>query len=1220
MLRTDRVVPVLVAVAALLFFTVAWDVPTGVLVQGAIVGGLSALLALGLAVVWRANRVINFAAGDLGAVPATLAVLLTVSTVGMSWWGGLVVGLATALALGAVVEVVIVRRFTRSPRLVLTVATIGLAQLLAAVALLLPRAFTLPGNPVPDPFDANITIDPITFGGSDVVAVVVIPAVFVALALFFTRSRLGIAVRAGAERADRALMLGIPVRRLQTVVWTIATVLAFLAVYLRAGIVGLPIGEVLGPAILLRALAAAVIGRMERLPTIAGAAIMLGIVEQSVLWHWREPDFVDPILFLVVLVALLVTRVRGDRTPEPSAWQAVREVRPVPRELARLPEVRALRWGTGVVAVAVLLAVPLFLSESRTNLAAAIVVFAIVGLSLVLLTGWAGQVSLGQMAFVGIGAAVAGAATARMGWDLVPAIVLAGLVGAGVACVIGLPALRRRGLTLAVISLAFALATSSWLLNRSVFGPGHLIDWLPADRIPRPDLFGLALDSETRMYYVCLGGLALAFAVVVGLRRTRTGRALIAARDNERASEAFGVHAHRLTLFAFAASGFLAAFAGALFVHQQNGLTAGPYRPEESLAVFTMAVIGGLGSVPGAILGAAYVRSVDYYFAQEWQILATGVALLAVLWLFPGGLGGAFADVRDALLRRVARRRGIVVASLAPPDLPGDRPDGATVAPADAPTARADSLLRVRGLTVAYDGVQVLHGVDLDVGEGEVVALLGTNGAGKSTVLRAIAGTAPARAGSIELAGTELRHIPPDARARRGVVSAPGDAGTFPGLTVREHLRLACGARRDGTALRDAVATTLDRMPELGPRLDDRAGDLSGGQQQMVNLTMALLQRPRLLLLDELSLGLAPSVVTRMLDVVRELAAGGTTILLVEQSVPLALEVAERAYFLEKGQVRFVGPTRELLERPDLVRAVLLDQAAPASPAPAPGSGHADAGPGRVSVPRSEDAAAAAVRLEVRDVSKRFGGVVALDDVSFTVHDDEILGVLGPNGAGKTTLFDVLSGFVVPDSGQVTLHPDGDGTAVPLDRRSPAGRAQAGLGRSFQDARLFPALTSAEAVAVASEDRLAVRDPVAAALHLPAVHRSERELESSVDALLERFGITARRAAFVRELSTGTRRVLDLACVTAGAPRVLLLDEPSAGIARAETDALAPLLRSLRDEQGMTLVVIEHDLPLLRAICDRVLALDVGAVIAEGTPDAVVRDPAVVAAYVGGRP
>ncbi|MCJ7672617.1 MAG: ATP-binding cassette domain-containing protein, partial [Acidimicrobiia bacterium] len=959
----------------------------------------------------------------------------------------------------------------------------------------------------------------------------------------------------------------------------LATVLAFLAVYLRAGIVGLPLGAVLGPTILLRALAAAVIGRMERLTVIALAAVLLGIVEQAVTWHWQEPAYVDPILFVVVLGALVLTRVRSGRAMEASTWQTTREVRPVPRQLVRLPEVRAMRWGIAALVVGLLVGAPAMLSESKTNLASAIVIFAIIGMSLVVLTGWAGQVSLGQMAFAGIGAAVAGAVTARLHWDLSLGLLLGALVGAGVAFLIGPPALRRRGLTLAVTSLAFALMTSAYLLNRGFFGEGTTFDWLPPDRIDRTPLFGqIGLHGETRFYYLCVVGLALAYAVVRGLRRTRTGRVLVATRENEPAAESFGVHAQRTTLFAFACSGFLAAFAGALFVHQQSGLTAGPYHPEQSLEVFTMAVIGGLGSAPGALLGAAYVRGADYFLASEWQILATGVGLLAVLMLLPGGLGGAIADARDWFLRRVAQRRGIAVTSLTTAD------DSEPVAHASLPASRAAppadnaaAMLVIRNLSVAYDGVPVLRDIDLEVGPGEIVALLGTNGAGKSTVLRAIAGLAPVTRGKISLDGADVTNARPDVLATLGVASAPGGVGIFPSLTVTEHLRLAAWTRRsDPGAVSTAADDALQRFPELADRLAARAGDLSGGQQQMLNLAMALIARPRLLLLDELSLGLAPIVVTRLLQVVREMAANGTTVLLVEQSVPLALEVAARAYFLEKGAVRFAGPTQELLDRPDLVRAVFLDRGnTPARPAPA-----------RVTQPD------APIRLEVRGITKTFGGVIALDDVSFDVHDGEILGVLGPNGAGKTTLFDVISGFLRADAGTVRLF-DGTVTRELEHLRAPA-RAQHGLGRSFQDARLFPALTMGETLAVACEDLVAVRDPIAAALHLPAIARSEAEIETRGDELLDRFGLTDRRDTFVRELSTGTRRVLDLACVVAPGPRVLLLDEPSAGLARSEVDELAPLLLRIRADLGTTLVVIEHDLALLQSISDRLLALDVG--------------------------
>jgi branched-chain amino acid transport system permease protein len=642
----------------------AWNVPWGVVVQGLVIGGLTSLVALGIALVYRANRIVNFAQGDLGAVPATLAVLLIMST-GLPYLLGFATGLAAAVVLGVLVETLIIRRFFRAPRLILTVATIGLAQVLAACGLLLPNLFdtTAIGPRLEPPFHWSFTVNPIRFDSTDVLTLLVVPAAFLALALFLRRSSIGIAIRAAAERADRASTLGIPVKRLHTIVWVIATVLAFIAMFLRAGVVGPQIGSVLGPGILLRTLAAAVIGRMERLPTIAAAALGLGVVEQDIFWHWHEAAYIDPALFVVVLGALLLigrsrraSRFEADDT---STWQEAREVRPVPRELVGLPEVRAARWGVALAVVAFLLTLPTWLDESRINLAAAIVIFGIIGLSLVVLTGWAGQVSLGQMAFVGVGAAVGGALTSSAGWDLSLAVIVAGFVGALVAVVIGFPSLRRRGLTLAVTTLAFGLATSSYFLNRTFF------TWLPPQRIDRPDLFGaIDISTETRFYYLTLVGLLLALAMVRGVRRSRTGRVLIGIRENERAARSYGVDATRTKLAAFAFSGFLAAFAGALFVHHQTGLGTAVYAPEESLNVFSMVVIGGLGSVPGALLGATYVRGVDWFVPSSYRFLATGAGLLLVLMIVPGGLGAVLYDVRDWFLRKVAIRRGIVVPSL----------------------------------------------------------------------------------------------------------------------------------------------------------------------------------------------------------------------------------------------------------------------------------------------------------------------------------------------------------------------------------------------------------------------------------------------------------------------------------------------------------------------------------------------------------------------------
>ncbi len=389
---TRRVLGWVVPLAALAFSVTVWPFPAplGVVVNGALVGSRVALIALGIALVYRANRVINFAAGDLGQLPASLAVLLVLSW-GWNFYVSAVVGLAAAILLGFLVERLIIRRFYKSPRLVVTVATIGIAQLLTALALFMPSWFgDLTVAPRLDPpFTMHLSLPGVIFNGADLTTAFVVPVCFLALALFMQRSSFGTAIRGAAERGDRAATLGVPVMRLNTIVWVIASVLAFIAMFLRATVVGLPVGQVLGPSFLLQALAAAVIGRMERLPTIAIAAIGIGIIDQSMTFQpGNRPPFNDVAIFVIVLGALLLTRrAKTVRGGDVSTWQAAREVRPIPRELAGIPEVRYVRWVIGVVIVGLLLALPLWLSESKINLAAVIVIFGIVGLSLVVLTG-----------------------------------------------------------------------------------------------------------------------------------------------------------------------------------------------------------------------------------------------------------------------------------------------------------------------------------------------------------------------------------------------------------------------------------------------------------------------------------------------------------------------------------------------------------------------------------------------------------------------------------------------------------------------------------------------------------------------------------------------------------------------------------------------------------------------------------------------------------------
>ena len=520
-------------------------------------------------------------------------------------------------------------------------------------------------------------------------------------------------------------------------------------------------------------------------------------------------------------------------------------------------------------------------------------------------------------------------------------------------------------------------------------------------------------------------------------------------------------------------------------------------------------------------------------------------------------------------------------------------------------------LLLVKDLDVGYDTVQVLFNVNFEVDEGDIIALLGTNGAGKSTLLKAISGLLPASAGAVIFDGVDMTYAPPQEVAARGVVQVPGGKGVFPTLSVEENLKIAGWLyRKESAYLKEATEQVLQYFPVLRDRWDQPAGNLSGGEQQMLTLGQAFITKPRLLMIDELSLGLAPIIVEQLLGIVKAIRDRGTTIILVEQSVNVALTVADTAFFMEKGEIRFRGPTKELLERPDVLRSVFLEGAG------AMGDSDTRSPSGRkrsnaVARRTGEAIEAGPVVLEVENLTKRFGGITATNDVSFQLHANEILGFIGPNGAGKTTLFDEVSGFLALDGGRVYLNGE-DVTDL-----TPDGRARRGLGRSFQDARLFPALTVRETVAVALERQVTVRDPLAAALNLPVVADAERVVDGKVDELIELMGLQAFADKFISELSTGSRRIVDLACILAHEPTVILFDEPSSGIAQKETEALGPLLLRIRESTGASLLVIEHDMPLITGISDRMIALDLGTVVTDGPPDEVVNHPQVVASYLG---
>ncbi len=1197
-------------------------VPMGTVLYGVLYGSLSGLLAIGLVLTFRVTRAINFAYGSMGAVAGAFGVNLYL---GHHWPWGVTIAVALVIGglVGAGVGALINWRFSNTPRLILTVATVGLAQLLAGISAYVPTWLHTQSAPIGGFATGlnklHVEINPVLFTGNELLIVILVPVMVVAVSWFLLRTDAGRAVRAIADNGDRARLIGIPAKRLLLAVWILSGVVAALTVMLQAPDQGVAFNAAAGPTLLLAPLAAAVVAKMESLWIAFVTAIGLGVLQSVIQLDVSKLAVTTVVFLVVVMLALLFQHRSQNRVDADDSWSVGGALKPVPQALRRLREVRYARIAIGAAMVVLAFAIPAWLKPGQLDQVSVTIVFGMVAVSIVVLSGWGGTISLGQFALVGVGAITAGDLMEHQNLDLFLALAAGGAVAAVGAVILGLPALRVKGMYLAVTTLAFAVAADEFFFNAANFN-----SVLPAS-VLRPVLWQrFDLHGEGDLYWVCLGMLAITIVVVRGVRRGRFGRAVLATRDNLRGAEAAAIPTTRVRLTAFAFSGLIAGVAGGLYVviiGTASSTNVGSSFPSaDSLVLFSMVVIGGLTSVGGALAGVALFQWLGIMF-PNLQVILTGAGLLVVLMIFPAGLAGVYEQVRDRALNLLARRKGLSTSVWGDGiDVESDEPlvdaapEPVILASNDhaAPTTSLEpALLQCRNVNAAYGPMQVLFGIDLEVHEGEIVALLGTNGAGKSSLLKSIMGLLPANKGTVTFAGNEITSESTERIVRRGLSMMPGGRGIFPTLTVEENLRVASWPlRKDKSAASTARDEAMDRFPILRQRADTAAGNLSGGEQQMLSLGMAFLDRPRLLCIDELSLGLAPTVVSSLIEAVKDMHRQGTTIVIVEQSLNVALLVAERATFLEKGQVRFSGPSADLLARPDLLRAVFIggmaDEATALTGEVPIVSPNVDVAPVSERVIDHEHLA-----LETRGLLKRYGGILATNDVNLSVAHGEIVGLIGHNGAGKTTLFDLVSGFTALDGGRMFLE------GVDITNMPSYARSIGGLGRSFQEARLFPTLSVGETVKVALERHLINRDAFAAAFRLPASTDSEHRADERVDEIIAMLGLEGYRERPTEALSTGTRRIVELACIMAHRPSLLLLDEPMAGVTQAESDALGPLLRRVAADTGCAMMVIAHDMSMISSLCDRLIALELGGIIAEGTPAEVLSAPAVIASYLG---
>ena len=664
---------------AILARALPYGAPTGIILAGAVMGAINGLVVIAVILVYRANRILNFAAAEFGSVAAVTAIELHIQ-LHLNYFLCIATGLVAAAVIGAILEVTVVRRFGQAPRLIMTVATIGLAQVLNGLSILIPVEWSQGHNSgtFDTPWNVHFRIFPVLFDGNYVLALVTVPVVLVALTWFMRYTSYGIAIRAAADNGDRARLLGVPVNRLSTIVWTITGVLSALAALLRVPILGfLSFSSVsdAGPVVLLQVFAAAVIGGMTSLPIGVLAAVGLGVEDQLSSWTLHNSSLSEATLLVFILGAMFLQRKRLTRAAETgiSTWQAIKQIRPIPPELNRFIQVRLAAGGTRLALLGVALGLPFVLTPARTQLASVILIYAVVAASLVILVNWGGNISLGHIAFMGFGAAVTGTLIAHHNWDMFLALAAGAGVTAVLALILGLPALRIPGLYLAVVTLAFAVTSADYFLVPRYFS------WLvPTDPVNRPNIFGrLATGTDKQIYYLCLVALAIVLAAVRGMRHSHAGRSLLATTENRLATQSFGINTTRLQLMAFAVSGGLAGLAGGLFVIQQEGFNNGSFGIQDGLFFFMMVVIGGMGSIAGAVMGAVFVYGAQYLLPPQWSFIATGAFMVILLMVFPGGLGAVVFSGRDSLLRWYAKRRGVIV-----PSLVADQRETGTDAPA----------------------------------------------------------------------------------------------------------------------------------------------------------------------------------------------------------------------------------------------------------------------------------------------------------------------------------------------------------------------------------------------------------------------------------------------------------------------------------------------------------------------------------------------------------
>ena len=911
----------------------------GSLFQGGLDGLLYGLLAVGIVLVYRSSRFLNLAHGQLGALPAVLLAKL-VLTEGLGYWPSLILCLAVGAGTGVLVE-----RFLVAPLLAKTssgvsplLLTIGVAQLLAALMFikwLQPDLAKYVSQGYPLPFHVKFVIGGVIFGGQYTAILIFCPILVIGLTVFLRYSVMGKMIRAAASNREAARLCGISPALVSAVTWGLAGALSTFSAVLASPSQTIAVGGTgsssLGPDDLLLALGAAAFGAFTSVPWALVGGVVIGIASRITAIETSNAGDARLVVFILILVVILA---RGKAIGEAFATRgsAVDDRPPIniPAKVRNRPLVRYQRGG--LIAAGLLLAVvapllpPLHSSGNRFELSL-IAIFALIGVSLTILIGWGGQLSLGHFAVVGICAYVAGRLAGHH-WSLVALLAFCGLLGAAVMVVIGLPALRVPGLTLAVTTLGLGVVGPEWLFHGQWF-TGSVTSFVNVQQVMAP-FRGFQPHGRLGVYWTCVVVLVAVALMAGAIRRSNPGRTMIAVRDSEPTSAAMAISPTTVKLTALAVSGCVVGMAGVLWADAWQSVSPDQFDPALSIAILAVPVIGGMGSVAGTVAASILFYFGTFFIAphvswifgsvssqEGFQLALGGLTLIGVLLAYPTGLAGFAQKSWERYLLRIDQyleRR----------------------APKEAPVG---PILTATEVEVHFGGIRALQGATIELRRGEILGLIGPNGAGKSTLLNVISGIQHQDHGKIMLDGRDVSTLPTEIRASLGMSRSFQAATLFPGLTVSETVRTALGARTRISLLSSAIGAPWARRAERrlsaqANALIERMGlsawsnsltsELSTGTRRICDLTVQVARGSKVLLLDEPTGGVAQREAEAFGPVLRRIREElDCSIVIVEHDMPLLMGLCDRVYAMVEGRVVAEGTPAQIRHDPQVVASYL---------------------------------------------------------------------------------------------------------------------------------------------------------------------------------------------------------------------------------------------------------------------------------------------------------